>query len=332
MSSPRVGVLLPTFDATHTGTTPPVLRAARLIEELGFDGAWVGDHLACPAPLLDAMGCLTAAAAVTERINLGFSVMLLGLRPPAWTAKALVTLDALAPGRLRLGVGVGGEFPEEFAAAGVPLAQRGKRVDETLEVLGDLLAGRPVAYAGSAIEVDVQAPRVTGQAPRVTGQAPNIAARGLAPAISAMPPIYTAGRGEPALRRAAKYADFWMPMWLSPDSIARRVETLEELAEAAQRPRPRLASLILVHADADSERGRREAERHLRGQYGMGLERVARWTALGPADAIAQELAAYVAVGVEEFILMPLGSDPLTQIERLAEVKTSLEATECVYS
>ncbi len=318
MTSPRVGVLLPTFDATHSGTTPPVIAGARLIEDLGFDGAWVGDHLACPAPLLDAMGCLTAAAAVTERIALGFSVMLAGLRPPAWTAKQLVTLDALAPGRLRLGVGVGGEFPEEFAAAGVPLARRGRRVDETLEVLPDLLSGRPVSYTGSVIEVEAHAPND-----------PN---HGLSPAISVMPPIYTAGRGEPALKRAARYADFWMPMWLSPDSIAKRLETLEELASAAGRPRPKLASLILVHADADLETGRREADAHLRGQYGMGLDRVEHWTGLGGPEAIAEELAAYVAVGVEEFILMPLGGDPLTQIDRLAEVKRSLEATECVYS
>jgi alkanesulfonate monooxygenase SsuD/methylene tetrahydromethanopterin reductase-like flavin-dependent oxidoreductase (luciferase family) len=313
-----VGVLLPTFDATHSGTTPPVIAGARLIEELGFDGAWVGDHLACPAPLLDAMGCLTAAAAVTQRIALGFSVMLAGLRPPAWTAKQLVTLDALAPGRLRLGVGVGGEFPEEFAAAGVPLARRGRRVDETLAVLPDLLTGKPVSYTGSVIAVEAHAP--------------NDPTRGLTPAISVMPPIYTAGRGEPALKRAARYADYWMPMWLSPDSIAKRLGTLEELAGAAGRPRPKLASLILVHADADLETGRREADAHLRGQYGMGLDRVEHWTGLGGPEAIAEELAAYVAVGVEEFILMPLGGDPLTQIDRLAEVKRSLEATECVYS
>ena len=296
-----------------------MVAGARLIEELGFDGAWVGDHLACPSPLLDAMGCLTAAAAVTERIALGFSVLLLGLRPPAWTAKQLVTLDALAPGgRLRLGVGVGGEFPEEFAAAGVPLERRGRRVDETLAVLGDLLAGRPVHYQGSVISVDVDAP-----------PAPD---HGLSPAIATLPPIYTAGRGEPALRRAARYADFWMPMWLSPESIAKRLDTLAELAAAANRPRPRLASLILVHADRDRARAREQADIHLRGQYGMGLDRVEHWTGLGSAEQLTEQLAAYVAVGVEEFILMPLGADPLTQIERLAEVNRNLEATQCVYS
>jgi alkanesulfonate monooxygenase SsuD/methylene tetrahydromethanopterin reductase-like flavin-dependent oxidoreductase (luciferase family) len=319
MSSPRVGVLLPTFDATGSGVTPPVVRGARLIEELGFDGAWVGDHLACPAPLLDAVSCLAAAGAVTERINLGFSVLLVGLRPPAWTAKQLVTLDALAPGgRIRLGVGVGGEFPEEFAAAGVPMERRGRRVDETLEVLPDLLAGRPVSYTGSVIELEVHGPH-----------APE---KGLSPAISSMPAVYTGGRGEPALRRAAKYADVWMPMWLSPDSIARRAETLAELAATHGRPRPRLASLVLVHVDDDSQRARSQADAHLRGQYRMGLDRVEHWTGLGPAEALVEQLAAYVAVGVEEFILMPLGSDPLTQIERLADVNRTLEATECVYS
>jgi alkanesulfonate monooxygenase SsuD/methylene tetrahydromethanopterin reductase-like flavin-dependent oxidoreductase (luciferase family) len=310
MISPRVGVLLPTFDATHSGVTPPVIRGARLIEELGFDGAWVGDHLACPAPLLDAMGCLTAAAAVTERIDLGFSVLLAGLRPPAWTAKQLITLDAIAPGRLRLGVGVGGEFPQEFAAAGPPRPRRGRRVDETLEVLPDLLAGRHVSYRGSVIELEVQALHDPD--------------KGLTPPISAMPPIYTAGRGEPALKRAAKYADFWMPMWLSPDSIAKRLESLDTLASAAGRPRPKLASLILVHVDADLDRARRASAAHLQGQYGLELEQVEHWTGLGSAEAIAEELAAYVAVGVEEFVLMPLGGDQLTQIERLAEVREKL--------
>ena len=77
----RCGVLLPSFDPFRTGEPSQVVAAARLAEELGFDAVWVGDHLACPAPGLDASVCLAAAAAVTERISLGFSVMLLGLRP-----------------------------------------------------------------------------------------------------------------------------------------------------------------------------------------------------------------------------------------------------------
>ena len=63
----RCGILLPTFDPLRTGEVPPVIEAARLAEALEFDAVWAGDHLACPAPVLDAALCLSAAAAVTER-------------------------------------------------------------------------------------------------------------------------------------------------------------------------------------------------------------------------------------------------------------------------
>ena len=233
MTSPRCGILLPSFDATRAGGPPQVVAAAQLAEDLGFDAAWVGDHLACPAPGLDAPACLAAAAAVTTRIGLGFSVMLLGLRPPAWAAKQLTTIDALSGGRLLLGVGVGGEFPDEFAAAGVPVRQRGARLDESLAVIGDLVTGRPVDYAGRTLSV----------------RSP-----GLEPAMRAPPPIYVGGRGEPALRRAARHADMWLPMWLTPNRIAERSQVLAELAQEVGRPTPGTALLIGVHVDDDRDR------------------------------------------------------------------------------
>lgn len=301
----RCGVLLPSFDATRTGGPPQVVAAARLAEELGFDGVWVGDHLACPAPGLDAPACLAAAAAVTSRIGLGFSVMLLGLRPPAWAAKQLTTIDALSGGRLRLGVGVGGEFPGEFAAAGVSVHQRGARLDETLQIIGDLLCGRPVTHAGRAVSVT---------------------SPGLEPAMAAPPPIYVGGRGEAALRRAVRYGDWWLPMWLTPEKLAARSAQLAELAAAAERPTPRTALLIGVNVDDDRTRARGQAAAHIRGQYRMDLETVERWTLLDSIDGAVEQLDAYRAAGVREIVLMPLGSHPLTQYERLAEVRTRLLA------
>lgn len=301
----RCGILLPSFDPTHTGRTPPVVKAARLAEELGFDAAWVGDHLACPAPGLDAPACLAAAAAVTSRIGLGFSVMLLGLRPPAWAAKQLATIDALSGGRLRLGVGVGGEFPEEFAAAGVPVSQRGARLDEVLSLIGDLLTGRPVDHDGPALSVHAPA---------------------LRPAMAAPPPIYVGGRGEPALRRAARHGDWWLPMWLSPEKLALRAGQLAELAAQAQRPCPRTALLVGVHIDEDRARARAAAEAHIRGQYRMGLDKVERWTVLDRIDGAVEQLDAYRRAGVREFLLMPLGPEPLHQYERLAQVRDGLLA------
>lgn len=296
---PRCGILLPSFDATRTGRPPQIVAAARLAEELEFDAAWVGDHLACPAPGLDAPSCLAAAAAVTDRIGLGLSVMLLGLRQPAWTAKQLVTIDALSGGRLLLGVGVGGEFPDEFAAAGVPVRQRGARLDEALSVIGDLLTGKPVDHDGRTLSVHV---------PR------------LEPAMAAPPPLYVGGRGEPAVRRAARVGDVWLPMWLTPEKLALRRLLLAELAEQAGRPLPGTALLIGVHIDDRRGRARAAAEAHIRGQYRMGLEKIERWTLLDSIGGAVEQLDAYRQAGVQEFVLMPLGPEPLVQYERLAEV------------
>ena len=298
------GVLLPNFDPRRAGGPWPITRAARLAEELGFAAVWAGDHLACPAPGLDAPACLAAAAAVTDRIDLGFSVMLLGLRAPAWAAKQLASIDVLAgPGRLRLGVGVGGEFPEEFQAAGVPLNQRGARLNDALTVLPDLLAGKPVDHEGAALSVHSPA---------------------LEPAMAAPPPIYVGGRGEPALRRAARFGDAWLPMWLSADKVAQRSAQLAELAAAHDRPCPRTALLVLTRIDDDRAAVRAQAEAHVRGQYRMALEVIERWTVLDSIDGAVERLYEYLAAGVSEILLLTLGDDPLTQYERLAEVNAGL--------
>jgi probable F420-dependent oxidoreductase len=304
-AAPRIGVLLPNFDAVGSGKPLPVVAAARLAEELGFDAAWVGDHLACPAPGLDAPSCLAAAAAVTERISLGISVMLLGLRQPAWSAKILATIDHLSGGRLVLGVGVGGEFPVEFEAAGVPVRQRGARLDDALHVIRDLLTGRPVEYEGRTLTVS---------------------APSLQPAMAAPPPIYVGGRGEAALNRAARHGDMWLPMWLTPERVAERAQTLAELAEREGRPTPGIALLIGVHIDDHRARARAEAELHIRGQYRMGLEKIEHWTLLDSVDGAVEQLEAYSDAGVQEFLFMALGREPLRQYERLAEVRRRFAA------
>jgi probable F420-dependent oxidoreductase len=290
----------------HTGLVPPVVEAARQAEELGFDGAWVGDHLWGHAPWLDSTVALASAAAVTERLQLGFSVMLIALRPPAWAAKQIQSIDALSGGRLTLGVGVGGEYPEEFEAAGVPVHERGKRVDQTLEVLPDLLLGRRVDYDGDALSVH---------------------ANPLAPAMPSLPRILIGGRGDVALRRVVRVGDGWLPMWLSPEELSERGGRLRELAAASGRPEPSVTLLILVHVDDDLERSRREAAEHLEGQYKLPLHVVERWAALGPPEHVAEQLQPYIDVGVNELILMTLGRAPLVQYERLAEVCEMLRTT-----
>ncbi len=218
----RLGINLPTFDPLGSAGRHGFVEAAQLAEQVGLDSVWVGDHLRMPAPGYDSTVALAAVAATTNRVKLGFAVMLLGLRQPAWAAKQLTTIDALAPGRLLLGVGVGGEFPEEFEAVGLSSKRRGRLLDDALAVLPDWLEGRSTPA--------------------------------LAPTISRLPPIYVGGRGEPALQRAARVGDYWLPIWLTPDKLKDRMIRLAELAEQEGRPTPKLALALSVHVDADEGR------------------------------------------------------------------------------
>src|SRR6202789_76363 len=94
-------------------------EVARAAEELGFDIAFVGDHLAFNPPWLECIACLAAASASTTRLMLGTSVVLAALREPAWLAKQIATLQFLSGGRVLLGGGVRGGHAGEWGAGGV---------------------------------------------------------------------------------------------------------------------------------------------------------------------------------------------------------------------
>lgn len=299
----RWGVLAPTFDPFGTGT-PPLLAAAKLAEELAFDTLWVGDHLLWPVPALDSLCALSAVGAVTSGIGIGVSVLQLGLRHLVWTAKQLATIDAIAPGRLRLGVGVGGEFPEEFEAAGVSLAGRGRRLDEMLDLLPALLCGAPVDYEGEQLRVHV---------------------KGLRPAVSRLPRVAIGGRSEAALRRAARYGDEWMGMWHSADTVRERAGRLAALAEGEGRRAPDVAMLVLVNVNDDARAARSEVAATVRGQYGLPIEAVERWTPYGPPEEVAKMVVDYRDAGVSELLLLPAAEDALVQFERLAAVRQLVE-------
>src|ERR1035441_3565929 len=110
--------------------------------------AAAGGHVLFPGPVCTAFVTLAAAAAVTERIRLLSAVTLLPVYPMVLAAKMAASLDLVSHGRFELGVGVGGEYPPEFAASGVPVGGRGARTDEALAVLVRLLSGERVTAEG----------------------------------------------------------------------------------------------------------------------------------------------------------------------------------------
>ncbi len=135
----RIGIHLPQYG--RVSSSEAVTTAARRAEELGFADVWVSDHVVHPAEqpypsphLFDPVVTLTWAAAVTEGIGLGTSVLVLPAHVPLEIANQLASLDALSGGRLTVAVGVGWS-EREFEALGHDFASRGARTDEAIDAL-----------------------------------------------------------------------------------------------------------------------------------------------------------------------------------------------------
>ena len=138
MAKVEIGVLLPTREAVMSGRfeTAPLLRMAEQIEALGYDSVWVGDSLLA-RPRFEPLTLLAAVAARTTRVAVGTAVLLPALRHPLILAQVVATVDRIAEGRLRLGVGIAPDSPavrREFEAAGVPFAQRVGRLVESIDI------------------------------------------------------------------------------------------------------------------------------------------------------------------------------------------------------
>ena len=158
--APEIGVFLPTM-WRHGATPTPIPDAARHAEALGFGSLWAVDQLVAGTgvPFVDSTVALSAAAAVTERVALGWGVMIVALRHPAWIAREVASLQELSGGRAILGVGVGGDrHGQSWAAAGVDRRRRGRLTDEALSMLPALIAGEPVDLHGESVRLLPESP------------------------------------------------------------------------------------------------------------------------------------------------------------------------------
>jgi len=166
------------------------LRECEQAEAAGFDSIWLGEHhnhpVLYPAPLIG----LAAVASRTRSIRLGTGVLLLPLYHPVTVAEEGAMVDIISGGRLILGIGAG-YAPEEFAAFGYSIKERGSRLEESASLLHRLWTEENVTHHGKHYQVDsvTVAPRPL-QRPR--------------------PPIWFGAWAEPAMRRAARLGDAWL--------------------------------------------------------------------------------------------------------------------------
>ncbi|MBE3200119.1 MULTISPECIES: LLM class flavin-dependent oxidoreductase [Parafrankia] len=276
------------------GCVAPRSRAGvAALEAAGADTLWVGGHVASPNQSPEAMAWLARLSAQAERAVIGTAVLLLPLYQPAIVAKQIADLDTATDGRIALGIGVGGEYPAEFDACGVPLAGRGRRTDEAIGVLRDLWGGTPVDRPGPLFPM-------TGV--RI----------GPPPCQPGGPPVIVAGRREPAMRRAARLGDGWMPYLYSAERYRRSVDIVRAEAHAAGRTLDGFvwAAYLPVVVDDDNEVARRRAAEFLGGTYRQDfLPMVDRVAVAGTPAQVEARLHDYIRAGARHLVLLPAVRD-----------------------
>jgi probable F420-dependent oxidoreductase len=227
----RIGIGLPQLGRfADIDTLGQVATAA---ESSGLSSLWVIDRLLVPVnprtaypssadgtlppeqrTAIDPIVALSVAATVTDRIRLGTSVLVAPWYPPVVLARALASVDVASAGRLAVGLGVGWSL-DEYEAVGAPMQQRGRRLDEILELLDSLWSG--------------PTERVTGQ------ERIEPASLTVRPTQLPRPPILLAAYTATGLHRIARNADGWLPTGLPFDAIATGWTTIRDRAAAAGR-------------------------------------------------------------------------------------------------
>jgi alkanesulfonate monooxygenase SsuD/methylene tetrahydromethanopterin reductase-like flavin-dependent oxidoreductase (luciferase family) len=140
-----------------------------------------------------------------------------------------------------------------------------------------------------------------------------------------MPPLLVGGRSPAAIERAARFADGWLSMLMSPQAVSSAGTRLREQAHRLGRRSPELMMSLMVHVDKDRSHAVEEAGAFVRGQYGMEFGDVERWAALGGVNEVADQVSAYLEAGVKSVVLIPVARDPLHQLECFVKVRAVVE-------
>jgi alkanesulfonate monooxygenase SsuD/methylene tetrahydromethanopterin reductase-like flavin-dependent oxidoreductase (luciferase family) len=307
---PAIGLVLPTREDAITGADAHPARLLQLAahaERVGFDSVWVGDSLLA-RPRLEPLTLLAAVATCTTDVTIGTAAMTAALRQPVVAAHAIATVDRLTEGRLVLALGAGFPYPDtaaEFDAAGVPFERRGTRLLETVALWRRLWDDDP---------------------PEGLSGLP-------APSRPGGPPLWYAGAGERAVRRAARHFDGWLPYVPTVEDYEIQARQYVEAASprGAFEGTSTAALYVTVRVDHDVERARRELDAYCTAYYGAPLELMEAlqgFVAGSPSD-VAGEIRRFVSAGAEHVVvrigsLTPDGDD----VERVASALSEVRSTE----
>lgn len=279
------------------------------LERQGLDFASVLDHLSFwDGTGFDAIVNATALATASPHLPILISVMVLPVRNPVTVARHVSSMSVLAPGRLLLGVGVGGEDPHEIAAAGVDPRTRGRLMDESLEILERLMAGERVTWHGDFFTLD------------------DVCIR---PQPASPVPILIGGRSDVALRRTARLGQGWLGFACSPERFSQAVKIVDVEAERVGRTGIHFDHGLVAWCGFGTGREARDRlGAEIESLYKLPFERFARYCPCGTPEEVAEQLAEYVPAGCRRFSIIPVGSDPAHEIEAVAAIRAELARPE----
>jgi len=274
-------------------------RWVDLCEQGGVDSIWQTDRLVSRTPILECMATMAALAGRTRRLRFGMNVVSLALRDPVLLAKQCATIDVLSEGRLLPAFGIGSPLGPEWTALDIDTKTRGRRTDESLEIIARLWREESVDFEGRHY--------------RLKGA--SISPKPVQPDL----PMWIGGSSDAAIRRTAKYGTGWQGGGETMEDAIRVVAAIKKALPEAGRTIDADhygASFPFYFGSPDAtvtKAMEAYAKRTGRDPY--------RQFAVGDADTILDRVGQYVAGGVEKFILRPVGSGEqvIAQTKQLIE-------------
>lgn len=315
----ELGVTLATRNVVTGGSDPvarlrEVIALAEFLEGAGFDAVWVGESLlARPRP--EPMAVLAAMAARTRRISLGTAVVLAAMRHPLQLAQQAATVDLLAGGRLRLGVGSG--FPSEqtrreVESLGIPFGERIARCHEVVAwckaAWGAPSPDRAKYWQLSGIAV----------LPR--------------PARPGGPPFWLGGATERTCETVGRRYDGWMPTSPSAESFVRGWRIVVRAATAAGRDPGAItpATMLTIAVDDDAGRAREQLASFINTYYGVSVDqaRSVIGFSVGTVSDVVGDIRRFADAGVRHVLLRFATADQDMTIRRWAPLLRAALAEE----
>ena len=267
-----------------------VFNVAVLAEEMGYDSIWVNHHVFNAGyvkerlgqlPYYDALTTLTYAAALTKRVRLGTTVLVLPYLNPMVLAKTLATLDVFSGGRLIAGVGVGA-LRHESDSLGSDYHTRGAYANESIAIMKELWTNDEPNFEGRFFSFsDVLFSPKPLQKPH--------------------PPIWVGGTSNGALRRVARYGDGWHPNRMSPETLQTSIETLKSYLDDAGRSLDDITLSVRAELNVSTSPSSNPEE-----------------PMAGTPDQIIQSIEAFRSISVEEFVFQ-VSSTNIDDINRNME-------------